>query len=123
MPLDGGCTFRGRRLHGANKTVRGLLMIVPAAGASFALLAAFFAASPGNLSGLWPLSPGEYALLGLWAGAGFMAGELPNSFIKRQLDISPGSAARGRCLRILFSIIDRIDSIAGMLLALCLIVP
>ncbi|HYL95549.1 MAG TPA: CDP-archaeol synthase [Terriglobales bacterium] len=123
VPLDGGRTFRGRRLFGANKTVRGFLMIVPAAGASFALLAAFFASSPAGLAGLWPLSLRDYALLGLWAGAGFMVGELPNSFIKRQLDIAPGAAAHGRSLRILFSVVDRIDWIAGMLLALCLIVP
>jgi hypothetical protein len=87
------------------------------------LLAALCAASSGGLSGLWPLSLSQYALLGLWAGTGFMAGELPNSFVKRQLDIPPGSAAKGRCARILFGVVDRIDSIAGMLLALGLIVP
>src|SRR5437879_5351152 len=42
LPLDGGCTFRGRRLFGANKTMRGFLMMAPAAAASFALVAAFF---------------------------------------------------------------------------------
>lgn len=35
VPLDGGLTFRGRRLLGDNKTVRGLAVFVPAAGASF----------------------------------------------------------------------------------------
>jgi CDP-archaeol synthase len=122
-PLDGGLKFRGRRLFGANKMVRGFLMMVPATGASFALVAALLAASPTGLAGLWPLSPGGYALLGLGAGAGFMAGELPNSFIKRQLDIAPGAAAHGRFARPFFFIVDRLDSIAGMLLALTLFVP
>jgi CDP-2,3-bis-(O-geranylgeranyl)-sn-glycerol synthase len=123
VPLDGGCTLRGRRIFGANKTVRGFLMMAPAAGASCALLALLLDASRGGLAGLWPLSPGAYALLGLWAGVGFMAGELPNSFIKRQLDVAPGAAAQGRVTRPVFFVTDRLDSIAGMLLALGLIVP
>ena len=122
VPLDAGLTFRGRRLFGANKTVRGFLLMVPAAGTSFAVLASVLAASPAGISGLWPLSTGSYALLGLWAGVGFMAGELPNSFIKRQLDIAPGTAAPGPIAGPLFLFIDRLDSIAGMLLALSLVV-
>jgi CDP-2,3-bis-(O-geranylgeranyl)-sn-glycerol synthase len=122
VPLDGGLTFRGRRLFGANKTVRGFLLIVPATGISFAVLASVLAASPAGTSGLWLLSTRSYALLGLWAGVGFMAGELPNSFIKRQLDIAPGTAAPGPIAGPLFLFIDRLDSIAGMLLALSLVV-
>src|SRR5438094_8332250 len=99
VPLDGGLTFRGRRVFGDNKMVRGFLVMAPATGMSFALLAALLSSSPAGLTGLWPLSPGSYALLGLWAGIGFMAGELPNSFIKRQLGIAPGAAAQGRFAR------------------------
>src|ERR1700737_548254 len=83
IPLDGGRTVRGRRVFGDNKTWRGFVMMVPATGASFAFPAPLLAASPLGRAGLWPLSPGRYALLGLWAGLGFMAGELPNSFLKR----------------------------------------
>ena len=92
VPIDGGLKFRRRRLFGDNKMVRGFLVMIPATGLSFALLAVLLSNSPAGLTGLWPLSPGGYALLGLWAGIGFMAGELPNSFIKRQLDIAPGTA-------------------------------
>src|SRR5205085_3089626 len=123
MPVDGGLKFRGRRLFGDNKMVRGFLVMAPATGVSFALLAALLSSSPAGLTGLWPLSPGSYALLGLWAGAGFMAGELPNSFIKRQLDIAPGAAAQGGIARPFFFIVDRLDSITGMLLALSLLAP
>ena len=52
-----------------------------------------------------------------------MAGELPNSFIKRQLDIAPGQASRGSFAYAAQFAIDRLDSIAGMLLALRLVVP
>jgi len=122
VPIDGGLKLRGRRLFGDNKMVRGFVVMAPATGMSFALLAALLSNSPAGLTGLWPLSPGSYALLGLWAGAGFMAGELPNSFIKRQLDIAPGAAARGRFVRPFFFLVDRLDSIIGMLLALSLVV-
>jgi hypothetical protein len=75
------------------------------------------------VAGLWPLTVGEYAGLGLLAGLGFMAGELPNSLVKRRLGISPGRAATGPLTRPVFFVIDRIDSAAGMMLALSLAVP
>ena len=122
-PLDGGHTFRGRRIFGDNKTWRGLVVMVPAAGASFAMLAVLARESPSVAGGVWPLSVGGYAGLGLGAGLGFMAGELPNSFLKRQLDVPAGQAADGPIARPAFFVLDRIDSAAGMMLALSLFVP
>ena len=121
-PLDGGRTVRGRRVFGENKTWRGFVMMVPATSASFALLAALLVAAPAKLAGLWPLSIGSYAIVGLCAGLGFMAGELPNSFLKRQLGIPAGAAARGRVARPLFFLIDHVDSAIGTMLALALVV-
>jgi hypothetical protein len=119
IPLDGGRRFRGRRIFGAHKCIRGFVVMVPAAGLAFGLLAAL-AGSVVRLA-LWPLSPVEYALLGAWSGFGFMAGELPNSFLKRQLDIEPGEAPAG--LRgVLHFLMDRIDSGLGMLATLALAV-
>jgi hypothetical protein len=123
VPLDAGRTLGGRRLLGDNKTVRGFLVMVPATGITFALLSSLLDALPGGLKGLWPLSPVGYALLGCWAAVGFMAGELPNSFIKRRLDIPPGAAARGRLTGPLFFVVDRLDSILGLMLALIVAVP
>jgi CDP-2,3-bis-(O-geranylgeranyl)-sn-glycerol synthase len=117
VPLDGGRTLGGHRLFGDNKTIRGFLVMVPATGLAFGFLASVMTAMS-DLSGLWALTPPEYALLGAWGGLGFMAGELPNSFVKRQLGIPPGEAARGRVSGLLFAVIDRIDSIVGLLLAL-----
>ena len=124
VPLDGGITLRGRRLLGENKTVRGLVAIVPAAGAAFAALAWALGAGSGTPPpGLWDLGPGGYGLLGLAAGVGFMAGELPNSLVKRQLDIPAGAAPRGRVARVVCLAVDRLDSILGMLLTVSLLVP
>ena len=118
-PIDGGLTFRGRRLLGDNKTVRGFLVMPLATALSFLLVSM---ATTGRVPGLWPLRPREYAALGLLAGAGFMAGELPNSFVKRQLGIAPGSPADGPFLRPAFFLVDRLDSALGALAALALLV-
>ncbi|MBI5444045.1 MAG: CDP-archaeol synthase [Deltaproteobacteria bacterium] len=123
IPLDLGAKLRGRRLLGDNKTLRGFAVMLPAAAASFLLLRALASLDPVLAGRLWPLSPAAYALLGLAAGLGFMLGELPNSFLKRQLDIPPGEAAGKRWARLVFFAVDRLDSIAGMLLAVSLLVP
>jgi hypothetical protein len=120
QPLDAGLSLRGRRLFGENKTRRGFVVMVPAAAAGFALLG-MLAGDPATL-GLWPLSIPGYALAGAVAGFGFMAGELPNSFVKRQLDIAPGDAVRGPLASACQFTIDRLDSGIGMLVALSLVV-
>jgi CDP-2,3-bis-(O-geranylgeranyl)-sn-glycerol synthase len=119
FPIDGGATFHGRRLFGEHKTLRGFVVMIPAAAVSFAALAAAI----GDLSraGLWPLTIAGYAWLGACAGFGFMAGELPNSFVKRQLGIRPGECPRGLAGAVQF-VADRIDSGIGMLLAVSAIV-
>ena len=38
-PLDGGLTFRGRRMFGENKTARGFVVMVPATALAFPLVA------------------------------------------------------------------------------------
>jgi hypothetical protein len=119
QPLDAGLTFRGRRLLGANKTVKGFVVMVPAAAVSFVALAA---ATPAS-AGLWSLSLGGYAALGALAGFGFMAGELPNSFVKRQLDIPPGMSATTPLAAALQFSLDRLDSGLGMLAVISAVVP
>jgi hypothetical protein len=121
LPLDFGLTFRGRRLLGPNKTLRGFVVMMPAATASFALLAVAIG-DPSDAS-LWPLSASAYAALGGWAALGFMAGELPNSFIKRQLDIEPGGVADYAPVAVCQFAADRLDSGIGMLVATSLMVP
>jgi CDP-2,3-bis-(O-geranylgeranyl)-sn-glycerol synthase len=117
--LDGGRRFRGRRIFGDNKTRRGFVVMVPASALAFAALGG---SAPASL-GLWPLSPLAYAALGALAGIGFMAGELPNSFVKRQLDIAPGSVRSHSGAATLQFAVDRLDSGIGMLLVVSIAVP
>jgi hypothetical protein len=121
QPIDRGATFRGSRVFGEHKTLRGFVVMVPAAAVSFAALAA--AIGDPQQAGLWPLTIAGYAGLGACAGLGFMAGELPNSFLKRQLGIRPGEGPRTRVAAAAQFVADRIDSGLGMLLAVSAIVP
>ena len=122
IPLDGGARIRGRRVFGDNKTVRGFAVMIPAASMAFLVLAALLRrVAPGLARGLWPLTLGEMAALGAWAALGFMLGELPNSFVKRQLDIAPGAAPRAPTARMVSFLIDRYDSILGMLAVVTLV--
>jgi hypothetical protein len=121
LPLDGGRSWRGHRIFGNNKTLRGLVVMVPATAAGFALVAAAWPGGAANHP--WPLSVAEYAALGALAGLGFMAGELPNSFVKRRLGVPPGAAARGRLLGPLLAAVDRCDSVVGAMVVVALVVP
>lgn len=123
-PIDGGLTLRGRRLFGANKRVCGFMVLPPAAALSFALLSDAGGLLPRPLEeALWPMSTLAYAGLGLAAGLAFMLAELPNSFIKRQLDVAPGAAPTQPGQRWLVLLIDRLDSVLGVLIVVSLLVP
>ena len=124
IPLDGGARIRGRRVFGDNKTIRGFVVMIPAAAVAFwALYLVVSLVAPSVKGSLWQASARDYAVLGAWAGLGFMLGELPNSFIKRQLDVAPGQAPRGRTAALVSFIVDRLDSIVGMMLAITLAAP
>ena len=97
--------------------------MIPATAGSFFLLGCVLQQHPALLARIWPLTPAAYALLGLVAGLGFMLGELPNSFLKRQMGIPPGTAPASPHLRAIFLGFDRMDSIVGALLAVSLMVP
>ncbi|MBK5297959.1 MAG: CDP-archaeol synthase [Vicinamibacteria bacterium] len=119
-PLDGHRTLGGRRLLGANKTARGFLVMVPATSVAFMAVGEWLTFGG---RGVWAYGPVGYGVLGLVAGLGFMAGELPNSLLKRQLDIAPGTSARGAIAGPVFFVLDRVDSLVGMLVALGAVVP
>jgi CDP-2,3-bis-(O-geranylgeranyl)-sn-glycerol synthase len=118
-PIDGGRVFRKRRIFGDNKTWRGFIAIVPAVALAFVVFRVLFAILPGNLlDGLWPLSIVQYAALGCLVGVGFMLGELPNSFVKRQFDIPPGERPIRPVARRIGFLVDRFDSVIGGILLL-----
>jgi CDP-2,3-bis-(O-geranylgeranyl)-sn-glycerol synthase len=123
LPLDGGLTCRGRRLFGDNKTLAGFMVLPLAVGLSFGLLRLTGDGLAAEWRrGLWPLSAAGFGLLGCWTGIGFMAGELPNSFVKRQLGVAPGAAPAGSLARLACFTADRLDSLAGAFLAQALVV-
>lgn len=123
-PIDGGRCWRGRRLFGDHKTWKGFLVMTPATALAFLGLAlAIGAANPESPGFVWPLSNLEYLALGAWAGLGFMLGELPNSFLKRQLGIQPGESSKSVAGRWFGAFVDQIDSVLGALCALACAVP
>jgi hypothetical protein len=113
-PLDGGAAIGGRRLFGDNKTWRGAIFM--AAGPALAALAltrwpAFRDALPDAVGDARPLVWG--ALVGL----GVVVGELPNSFLKRRLDIAPG-ARRRTAGGLALVLLDQGDLVLGIWLCL-----
>ncbi|HEV8601125.1 MAG TPA: CDP-archaeol synthase [Patescibacteria group bacterium] len=108
FPMDFNLTFRGRRLFGANKTMRGLIV-----GILAAMLAAL---AQTGLYSHWTylrhVSPIDYShlnplLLGLLLGLGALCGDAIESFFKRQFDIQPGER--------LF-LFDQLDYVLGVIL-------
>jgi hypothetical protein len=102
LPLDGSRTFRGHRLFGANKTVRGALVMISATAVASALL---FPLVPPFSS---PPAVG-WAGLGALMGLAYIMAELPNSFVKRQISIEPGAKTTGPG-RVVQYVIDEADS-------------
>jgi CDP-2,3-bis-(O-geranylgeranyl)-sn-glycerol synthase len=113
-PLDGGATIGSRRVLGDNKTWRGALFMV--AGPALAALAltrwpAFRDALPDAVADSPPL------LWGALVGLGVVVGELPNSFLKRRLDIAPGTQRRtGGGIALIA--LDQADLVPGVWLCL-----
>lgn len=124
QPLDGGLHYRGRRLFGPNKMLRGMFVLPPVSALVFYLFSMLQAYLPSIISkGMWPLSSLQFAGLGFLCGLVFMLAELPNSFLKRQLNIASGSTAQQPLLHWLFIVVDRFDSVVGVLIAVSLLLP
>lgn len=100
-------------------------MVMPVASSfAFAGLAYFRDELPEWLiSGIWTMPVPSYAILGFTSGLTFMLAELPNSFLKRQLGIVPGDTAQQLPLAVLCFILDRTDSVIGVLIVLSILVP
>ena len=124
-PVDCGLHLRGRRLFGANKTLAGFVVMVPAVTLFF--LAIGFLTEwifPSLLEGSgWPRTSIDWVPLGLAAGLGYTLAELPNSFIKRQLGVAPGETPATPFGSKVALVVDQIDSVVGAVLAIDLLVP
>ena len=124
-PIDGGASLGdGRRVFGDNKTWIGFASMM------------LFTALAQVLVGLsirsfgWDDSAWVYrthqnsltfnAVLGLALGGAYMLFELPNSFTKRRVGIESGGHSGG-ARGVFFFILDQIDSLLGVFLAIALL--
>lgn len=110
-PLDAG-----HGVLGANKTWRGVVVMVAGSTAIVAVQ---------RLLDIDAIALVDYdapvtLLLGPALGAGYSLAELPNSFVKRRLGVQPG--ARGSRFAPLQYVADQGDSVAGAMLAVALFV-
>jgi CDP-diglyceride synthetase len=114
LPIDGKATYRGRRVFGDNKTWRGAVVTITSMTVTAWALARLHVCC-WHLPTLAPFAEARPIAWGLLLGTGYIVGELPNSFCKRQLGIGPGESGAGAVGRT-FWVIDQLDSLAGMLL-------
>jgi hypothetical protein len=120
-PLDLGMSIRGRRIFGDHKTWRG--MVINLVFCTLGTMIQVWLQESGNIP-LWlPLL--NYNRLGLLVGVlmglGMTLGELPNSFLKRQLGISPGKGTKGP-LGVIFFLFDQVDVAIGIWLLLYILI-
>lgn len=137
-PIDGGRTFRGVPIFGPNKTWRGVLFMLlvstalgalhglllgewgersGAAGLPYGAIGRGFALPAGP-----PAQAGGYAAVSALLGLGYALGELPNSFLKRRLAITPGKTGAG-AVGALFFLVDQADSVVAALGLVALVYP
>jgi len=121
-PMDGNrCWTDGRPLLGSHKTWLGLVGM-PAWSAVWMLIFSSLNARLSWASSLdlfasarWDLP--EALVNGAVWGTGYVLAELPNSFVKRRLQIGPGQTARG-LKGIAFIFCDQADSVVGCLVTM-----
>jgi hypothetical protein len=119
-PIDRGARVRNRRLFGDNKTYRGVVCV--AFGTMVGFLALTSLHDSAEQPALSALPSGSLAaLLGLGVGGAAMLAELPNSALKRQLDIRPGAQGSGLS-GLLFHVLDQVDVLAGAWVVLAIFV-
>ena len=107
-PIDSGKKFRNKRIFGDHKTWRAPFVYI-----IICFLGAMVQSriQDADIFPEW-LFLIDYrihgCLVGLLLGIGMTVGELPNSFIKRQLDIVPGGKKKG-LLGFVFFLFDQVD--------------
>ena len=102
-PMDGGRSFRGRRILGDHKTWRGLLAGIVVGTVTYELQRLVHAAGLG--AGLMLIDYAEHPVLpGLLMGLGTGIGDAVKSFFKRRIDIPPGAS---------WPVLDQLDFFVG----------
>jgi CDP-2,3-bis-(O-geranylgeranyl)-sn-glycerol synthase len=94
MPVDGGKTFRGKRIFGDHKTVRGFV-VGTLTGLAIAALQMILSANFSwvtDISGSVDYSNPTILLMGAMMGFGALAGDSIKSFFKRQFSVPSGQS-------------------------------
>lgn len=124
-PIDGGIILSdNRRLFGDNKTWKGLIGYVVLNALSSVLWGLIVLNSQVLSSYNWIYVNNNNTIpfnlvVGILLGVAYALFELPNSFLKRRLDIEPGKTTSGP-KRVLFIILDQADSLFGCVLVICI---
>ena len=127
-PIDGGKNWTdGKRIFGDSKSVLGFWLMTLFGGFMelfWGLLLQGLGETKRSLLYLYfENAPGFNFLIGMLFGFLYMLFELPNSFIKRRLSVSASEQGdRRRGLKLIFFILDQIDSMLGIMLCLGILV-
>ena len=126
-PIDFGKNFiDGKRLFGDNKTWKGMLGYI-LFNTLFSVLWGFTCQTGAlhdlnffyqNHENTLPFN----LLIGVLLGLGYSLFELPNSFLKRRLDITPGKTVKG-FWKVFFIFLDQADSVFGVALVVWFFYP
>lgn len=124
IPIDFGKNFVDKkRIFGNNKTWKGLLGYIIFNIAStiiWGLLCDLFNINKLNFFYInYQNTLSLNILIGFLLGLSYALFELPNSFLKRRLNISPGKNPEG-LKKVLFIFLDQADSVFGCCLIVCL---
>ncbi len=127
IPLDfHGNFFDGKRIFGDNKTIKGFLGYIVFNIIFCVLFGLLFNILKINNYNFFYLNHSNTffynLLIGFLLGLFYALFELPNSFIKRRLDITPGKSTKGFS-KLLFTFLDQADSVFGVALVVWLFYP
>lgn len=124
-PIDRGCVLKdGKRIFGDNKTWIGFISMVLIStcvhAASGVIVNMLNISHCSDLYNIYDNTILYNSFVGFIFGLTYMISELPNSFIKRRLDIKAGKTDKG-IKGLVFFIIDQIDSLVGVSLLIFLL--
>jgi len=122
-PIDFGKNFiDGKRIFGNNKTWKGLILSILICSICAIIWGVICSAIPALENRNWfyiynANTIGYNLLIGVLFGLTYSIFELPNSFIKRRVEIAPGqtSKASGKT-KLIFTLLDNFDSSIGTML-------